>query len=188
MALNNKLSRNTSSCGFTFIETLVAIAIAGVLTALAMPSFADMIKRWRINSIRDELTSTLEYAKSEAIRRGLPVIVRSRTDCVIDMPTSDDWACGWRVIVDVNQNGTANANEPIIQIVSIPSGFDVVQKQLGPQIIVTRFGQLQGVGKKFIISPTGPGITDPATTTICISIGGRIRYVPGDFTCFLNVI
>jgi type IV fimbrial biogenesis protein FimT len=56
------------SRGFTLIELLVSITVLGVLTALAVPSFVNMINRNRLASQSNELLSAIQYARMEAIR------------------------------------------------------------------------------------------------------------------------
>lgn len=54
--------------GFTLLELMVAIAVLGVLTAVAVPSFTNMINRNRLASQSNELLSAIQYARMEAIR------------------------------------------------------------------------------------------------------------------------
>ncbi|MGL6206135.1 MAG: pilus assembly FimT family protein, partial [Giesbergeria sp.] len=56
--------------GFTAIELMVVVAIVAVLAALAAPSFTPLIERWRVRQAAENLTSSLYFARSEAIKRG----------------------------------------------------------------------------------------------------------------------
>jgi type IV fimbrial biogenesis protein FimT len=78
--------------GFTLIEILVSISILAILTAIAVPQFNNLTKRYRIQAIRDELIASLQWARSEAIRRGTDVIlVRNTANCTFELPNSRDW-------------------------------------------------------------------------------------------------
>lgn len=55
--------------GFTIIELMTVMVIAGVLLVLALPSFNDTLARRRLEGQANELVTDLAYAKSEAVQR-----------------------------------------------------------------------------------------------------------------------
>ncbi|MDD2919236.1 GspH/FimT family pseudopilin [Rhodoferax sp.] len=55
--------------GFTMIELVVAMAVLGILMAIAMPSFVETMGNSRIRSVAESVTSGLQFARSEAVRR-----------------------------------------------------------------------------------------------------------------------
>lgn len=61
--------------GFTLIEVLVVIALLGIVTALAAPGFASLVQSNRVQAAAGELQSALYYARSEAMSRGVNVVV-----------------------------------------------------------------------------------------------------------------
>ncbi|MGJ0515944.1 MAG: GspH/FimT family pseudopilin [Methylomicrobium sp.] len=65
--------------GFTLIEALVVIAIIGILAALGVPSFQDMLERNRLKQVVESLKSDLQFARSEAIKHSEDVIVSRKT-------------------------------------------------------------------------------------------------------------
>ncbi|GAB2894302.1 GspH/FimT family pseudopilin [Microbulbifer echini] len=62
----NKLGRTN---GFTLIELMVVITVLGIVTALAVPSFSTLIENNRMSTMTNDLNSTLQFARSEAVRR-----------------------------------------------------------------------------------------------------------------------
>ena len=54
---------------FTLIEMLVVIVIAGVVLALAAPSFRDMIAMQRLRSVTAQLVTDFQFARAEAAAR-----------------------------------------------------------------------------------------------------------------------
>lgn len=95
--------------GMTLIELLFVVAILGALLALALPNFSDTIEAANTNSQVKVMLTTLNLARSEAIKRGTDVSVCASddgADC-----DEDAWADGWIVFVDNNgdADGTAGS-------------------------------------------------------------------------------
>lgn len=177
--------RSTSSprnLGFTLIEVLVSLIILGILASLAAPSFTQSIRRYRVNAIREELTASIQWARSEAIRRNLPILLVRTTGCGADLLDSNDWSCGWEAVVDSNSNGAKNAGELVVQTTVIPIGYGVMHTNLGSVLQFNIWGQAQGVGQIFVITPP-EGVSGSSTTTLCINSGGRIRKLIGEASC-----
>ena len=54
--------------GFTMTELLIVLAIVAILSAVAAPSFRNMIRDMSVSSAADELVAGLQFARSEAVR------------------------------------------------------------------------------------------------------------------------
>lgn len=59
--------------GFTLVELMVTISIAGILLAIAAPSFNHFFDKYRVKRAADTFSSFLINAKSEAIKRNKSV-------------------------------------------------------------------------------------------------------------------
>jgi prepilin-type N-terminal cleavage/methylation domain-containing protein len=59
--------------GFTLIETLVVVAVLAVTAVMATPSLVAWRVRDQVDARARALLSTLSYARSEAVRRGVRV-------------------------------------------------------------------------------------------------------------------
>lgn len=57
------------SSGFSLIELLIVIAITGIVAALAVPSYQDMLERNRLKQAAESLAADMRYARTEALKR-----------------------------------------------------------------------------------------------------------------------
>ena len=57
------------SRGLTLVEALVAVAVLGILLAVAAPSLADLMNRRRVQAVADQLVADLAYTRTETALR-----------------------------------------------------------------------------------------------------------------------
>jgi type IV fimbrial biogenesis protein FimT len=88
------------------VEFAVALTVAVILLSIGVPSFRAMIQKQRIATASNEFFIAINLARSEAVMRG------SRVDLV---PVDGvDWAKGWVVFIDRNNNQKPDPGEKLI--------------------------------------------------------------------------
>lgn len=87
-AIPNRLPGPGDVQGFTLLELLVTVAVAGVLLSLGLPSFQEAVRLQRTKAIASEMHLSFLLARSESIKRASNVTLAR---------TGADWAAGWTV-------------------------------------------------------------------------------------------
>jgi type IV fimbrial biogenesis protein FimT len=73
-------SSGSSASGFTLPELLVVLAVVGILTMIALPSFKSLSQSQRVKNASYELYSGLSLTRSEAIKRNTDVTLTTVTN------------------------------------------------------------------------------------------------------------
>ena len=93
--------------GFTLVELLVTIAVAGVILTLGVPSMRQLMMNNRMTALTNDLATAVHLARTEAIRRGVSIGVcsgsadiDSGTGITTGQCQNTPWNDGWLVIAD----------------------------------------------------------------------------------------
>jgi len=114
-----RVEKTSLNQGFTLVELLVAVIVAGVLVSIAAPNFSDAMRNSKTAITTNELMSTLRIARSEAIKRSTRTAVCARAS---DTGCGTNWSNGFIAFID---NGvTAGEIDDGEQILRIANGMD----------------------------------------------------------------
>ena len=93
--------------GFTLIELLTVLAIAGILLGMGVPSFRSLMQSQKLTTAVNDFFVSINLTRSEAIKRG------RRVD-LVPKEADGNWATGWVVFIDENDNQRPDAGEQVI--------------------------------------------------------------------------
>ncbi len=105
-----------AQAGFTLLELMVVLAIAGVLMAVAIPAMGNFIRNSRITGAANDVMAGFHFARSEAIKRRVPVTLCTSANSQAANPTcaASPLLTGWVAFVDTNQNGQVDVGEAVL--------------------------------------------------------------------------
>ncbi len=137
--------------GFTLLELMSTMSIAAVLTTTAIPSFNGLVQRNRISTEINTLISHMQYARSEAVKRGNRVVICRSADG-LSCARTEGWHKGWISFADINTNRERDSDENLLRIEA--------GKRNGVTISSGRI-------RRVIFWPTGQTRSGNATYTFC---------------------
>ena len=95
------------STGFTLIELMVALTVFAITVTVAIPNLREFIQNNRLISQTNDVISTLQLARSEAVKRKQTISICGSSDGATCNTTS--WEQGWIVFVDVDGDRVIDA-------------------------------------------------------------------------------
>ncbi len=112
--------------GFTLLEILTALVIAGVVMAMAVPSFREMMIHENVRQARANVTLRLAGARSIAVQRGCEAVLH------FDQASSRGW------VTTCSLGG--GDKDTLGMIENLSSKFGVVFLSTGDSILFTPLG------------------------------------------------
>ena len=172
--------------GFTLLELLVAMSVASLLAALAIPSFVQLKSNVKRAAYTNNFLANLALARSESIKRGKRVVL-CKSSNGSDCTKAGQWDGGWLIFEDRDNDGVHDADESLIRVESALSK----SWRFKGNSSVANYISYHPLGRAFFISGAFQAgtltlceISETATTgsKIVISSAGRPRSQTSELT------
>lgn len=175
--------------GFNLLEAMIVVSIVSILAVIGIPSFRDMSASRAVRSHVDDLAGAIRLARTEALKRGVPVTLCRTGDANAASPScaaGADWSSGWLMFVDRNPRGTVDANDTLIQVQQASSNTDGIIRTGTSTITFIPAGIAPGADGNFLIRPKVSASSSRYTALsrrICVTNSGATRLVNGTGAC-----
>jgi type IV fimbrial biogenesis protein FimT len=116
--------------GFTLMEVLFTLVVAGILVGMAVPNFKTSVQNSRLVTQANDLLSMLLYARSEAVNLNDTVTVCASSDQLTCSGTN--WAKGWIVCQEaVNGNTGCASGFTLLRVEAALAGSNTLTNTAG---------------------------------------------------------
>ncbi len=112
--IENMNRQNTTEHGFTLLEMMITLVIAGILLAIVIPSYRALDRNQCATSKANALISSFQYARSEAVKQHTDISILAN-----NASGSNEWGDGWTVWIDTNGDGGLDAGETRLREVDL---------------------------------------------------------------------
>lgn len=166
--------------GFTLIELMVGLTVLVMLITIGIPSFFNMIRNSRLATQTNEVVTGLNLARSEAVKRGLPVSLCVSSDQVACDTSSPNWADGWIMFVDRGTPGELDGTDELLQVGrAVSGGFAMTETETGEAFVQFLPSGLVNPIEDRRLQLEWAAEPDGKTRCVSISVGGRVNTTQG---------
>jgi type IV fimbrial biogenesis protein FimT len=179
---------NKHQSGFTLTELMVVTAIVAILLGIAIPSYKYLTTSYRMSAELNNLVGDLQFARGEALKEGTPVTVCISSDGAT-CTGGTNWAPGWIVFSDLNNNGAVDAGERVLKIQAAFTGNNPDTLAAGINAVSYNREGFAATAAGFVTSTltlTEPGGHNAYTRCLLISPTGMLQsqnHVGNPTTC-----
>jgi type IV fimbrial biogenesis protein FimT len=173
-----------SQAGFTLLELMVTVSLSAIILTMAVPSFTITIQNNRVTTQINDFVSTLNLARTEAIKRGTRITVCKSPDASSCDTSASGWEQGWIVFIDSDADETRDSGETILLTSEAMPAGSILRGAPGSD--VNNFVSYRASGKTtFPLSGGEVALLlcdsrndDNVTKAITVAPTGRVSTVP----------
>lgn len=162
---------------------MVTIAIAAILTLIALPSMRSLIERNAIASQVNTFIGSVTLARSEAIKRNAPVVLcrsentDSEDESKLSCAGTGSWESGWIVFMthDLASNFDPSKGDVLLQVQGPIKDSGGIEQSQYKRIQFRNSGLMSSGVSSFAFNSASEAAAQ--TRRVCISMTGRTRLI-----------
>ena len=137
--------------GFTLVEMLIALVIAGLVSLIALPSAGDLRNRFLVDQAAYEINSAHTRARLTAVVEGRVALLTIRSDSLrLDVIDGVDTLFRWSAAGPAQAGVTLGGGSRIITFAPIGVAFGLANSSYSlsrgnrtKQVVVSRYGRVR---------------------------------------------
>jgi type IV fimbrial biogenesis protein FimT len=161
--------------GFTLVELMITLVVVGIALSLAVPGFATFIRNQQVTTQANDFLTSVTVARSEALKRGVPMAVCASTDGAT-CSGNNVWEAGWIVFTDDGPTaGTleTGAGESLLRVHAPLGGNTTLRADNGAAFVRFSGDGLAAARDDFTLTPSA--CDGNQIRSIDLSATGRAR-------------
>lgn len=150
---------------------MIVVVIISILAGFTVPAMSDFLKNDRLVAKINSLAGFLAHARSEAVTRHQSIVICASSDQTTC--SSEDWADGWILFVDADDDGDVTTDDEILRKYQDVSGNNTLRGTMGSKVIYdTRGFAPDSIGNFALCDDRG----DEHLTSLSIQRTGRVHH------------
>jgi type IV fimbrial biogenesis protein FimT len=170
--MDNYVTGRRRHAGFTAIELLTTTTVACILLALGIPALKTTLQNNRMASARNSITTHLNLARSEAVKRGIGIVLcpsLSGNNC----RNSTLWSDGFMLFVDSNRSRQYEPGEQVLRYIDPGNASIRINSSTGRRkVVYNQYGFASGYNLTFTFCEAS-NLVQPVA--VIVSSSGRAR-------------
>ena len=161
-----------SSSGLTLIELLIVMAIAAILTSIAIPSFNALYRTSQANAVVAMVNQALTFTRITALEQGKFITICPSED---QKTCSQQWSNPLITFNDTNNNQIIDGTEKLLRTTEKPSAFTLRWSAFGKKhyISYSPLGTINHTNGSLSLCPNDKN--NRYGNILIINKGGRAR-------------
>ena len=158
--------------GFTLIELMITLVIMVVVLRIAVPSFLTTIANNRLLTQANELANSVQYARSEAIKRTTSVSICSSTNKT-GCNGGTTWTMGWIVFADTDGDAVVDAGETLLRVFDGSTSGNTITTPAATSLIFLSTGLRTTGSADVVLTVANTGCKGNFKRTVTVNAIGR---------------